>query len=74
MVAEFCQQLGWEQVLNKRGTTFRQLTAEQKENLCEASAIALLVEQPAMIKRPILRVDDQLHIGFKAEQYQQIFH
>ncbi|KJR30023.1 MULTISPECIES: ArsC family reductase [Vibrio] len=74
MVAEFCQQLDWEQVLNKRGTTFRQLTAEQKENLCEASAIALLVEQPAMIKRPILRVDDQLHIGFKAEQYQQIFH
>lgn len=74
MVAEFCQQLGWEQVLNKRGTTFRQLNAEQKESLTEASAIALLVEQPAMIKRPILRVDDQLHIGFKAEQYQQIFH
>lgn len=74
MVAEFCQQLGWEQVLNKRGTTFRQLNAEQKESLTEASAIALLVEQPAMIKRPILRVDNQLHIGFKAEQYQQIFH
>lgn len=74
MVSEFCQQLGWEQVLNKRGTTFRQLTAEQKESLTEASAIALLVEQPAMIKRPILRVDNQLHIGFKAEQYQQIFH
>lgn len=73
LVKEFCQQLTWEQVLNKRGTTFRQLTAEQKETLNETNAIELLVAQPAMIKRPILRVQDQLHVGFKAEQYSQIF-
>ncbi|AMG06764.1 ArsC family reductase [Vibrio parahaemolyticus] len=73
MVTEFCQALGWEQVLNKRGTTFRQLTQEQKDTLTEENAIALLVDNPAMIKRPILNVDGQLHIGFKADQYATIF-
>ena len=73
MVTEFCNALGWEQVLNKRGTTFRQLTQEQKDALNEENAIALLVENPAMIKRPILKVEDKLHIGFKADQYATIF-
>ncbi len=73
MVEDFCQALGWENVLNKRGTTYRQLTQEQKDSLNETTAVALLVEQPAMIKRPILRVENQLYIGFKAEQYSNIF-
>ena len=73
MVEKFCQQLGWENVLNKRGTTFRQLTQEQKDNLNEANAIDLLVEQPAMIKRPILVSGDDYHLGFKADQYSAIF-
>ena len=73
MVTGFCNQLGWELVLNKRGTTYRQLSEQQKETLDESSAIALLVEHPAMIKRPILLVEDQYHIGFKADQYAAIF-
>ncbi|XAW89093.1 ArsC family reductase [Vibrio sp. CDRSL-10 TSBA] len=73
LVSEFCQALGWENVLNKRGTTYRQLTQEQKDSLNQDNAIPLLVEQPAMIKRPVLRVDGQLHIGFKAEQYASLF-
>ncbi|MGR5318623.1 ArsC family reductase [Vibrio sp. DNB22_19_1] len=73
MVTAFCNTLGWEQVLNKRGTTYRQLTQEQKNTLNQENAIALLVENPAMIKRPILKVADQLHIGFKADQYATIF-
>lgn len=73
LVDRFCRQLGWENVLNKRGTTYRQLSAEQKETLNEANAIALLVEQPAMIKRPILVVGDDYYIGFKADQYATIF-
>jgi arsenate reductase-like glutaredoxin family protein len=60
-------------VLNKRGTTYRQLTQEQKESLNEANAIELLVEQPAMIKRPILVSNDSYHLGFKADQYAAIF-
>ncbi|EKO3477655.1 ArsC family reductase [Vibrio fluvialis] len=73
LVSEFCQVLGWENVLNKRGTTFRQLSQEQKDTLNADTAIALLVEQPAMIKRPLLRVDGDLHLGFKAEQYASLF-
>ncbi|MGY0614038.1 ArsC family reductase [Vibrio sp. FJH11] len=73
LVTEFCDALGWETVLNKRGTTYRQLTQEQKDSLNEENAVELLVENPAMIKRPILKVNDQLHIGFKADQYATIF-
>ncbi|MEZ8635039.1 ArsC family reductase [Vibrio cyclitrophicus] len=73
LVTSFCSELGWELVLNKRGTTYRQLSQEQKEALTEDKAVSLLVEQPAMIKRPILKVDGKLHIGFKADQYAAIF-
>ncbi|MGD8233857.1 ArsC family reductase [Vibrio sp. TRT 1302] len=73
MVETFCQQLGWENVVNKRGTTFRQLSQEQKDNLDQHSAIELLVEQPAMIKRPILVANGTYHLGFKADQYAAIF-
>lgn len=73
LVTEFCSELGWELVVNKRGTTYRQLTQEQKDSLNEVSAIQLLIEQPAMIKRPILKVDAQYHLGFKADQYAAIF-
>ncbi|OIQ25562.1 ArsC family reductase [uncultured Vibrio sp.] len=73
LVTQFVQKLNWEQVVNKRGTTYRQLSQEQKDTLDAESAITLLVEQPAMIKRPILAVNEELHLGFKAEQYQSIF-
>lgn len=66
-------QLGWELMLNKRGTTFRQLQEDQKQDLNKDKALALLMEYPAMIKRPILQIDNKFYIGFKAEQYQEIF-
>lgn len=73
LVRRFCQELGWETVVNKRGTTYRQLSDEQKQSLNEQSAITLLIEMPAMVKRPIISVNNQLHIGFKPEQYAKIF-
>lgn len=69
----WCEALGWEQVLNKRGTTYRQLTDEQKSSLSETTAIELLLELPAMIKRPLLDVDGSLTLGFKADNYAAIF-
>ncbi len=65
--------LGWETLLNKRGTTFRQLPTEQKEQLDEASAIKLMLEHPAMIKRPVLAQDNEFTVGFSAENYQTLF-
>ncbi|MBD1583524.1 ArsC family reductase [Pseudoalteromonas sp. S16_S37] len=69
----FFAQLGWENVLNKRGTTYRALTEEQKQTLNEQTAKALLLDAPAMIKRPILVHNDKYYLGFKKEQYQEIF-
>lgn len=65
--------LGWELMLNKRGTTFRQLSEDKKQQLDKASALALMQEAPAMIKRPILFHQEQFHLGFKAQQYAEVF-
>lgn len=65
--------LGWEVLLNKRGTTYRQLSDEQKQNIDRPSSLALMLEHPAMIKRPVLIHQGQYFIGFKAAQYQEIF-
>ncbi|MFT4938593.1 MAG: Spx/MgsR family transcriptional regulator [Paraglaciecola sp.] len=66
-------QLGWESLLNKRGSTFRQLPEEQKLDLDKSKAIDLMLNNPAMIKRPILIHQDQYFLGFKAAQYIGIF-
>jgi Spx/MgsR family transcriptional regulator len=64
---------GWETVLNRAGTTFRNLTDAQKTGLDERKAIALMLEQPSMIKRPVLEVEGRLLIGFKPEEYARVF-
>ena len=73
LVSEFAEHIDWEQLVNKRGTTYRALCDEQKQNLSKDTAITLLVEQPAMIKRPVLVNDNSYHLGFKAAQYDEIF-
>lgn len=65
--------VGWEVLLNKRGTTFRQLSDEQKSDLNKDKALALLAEHPAMIKRPVLDNNGEFHVGFKPAQYEEIF-
>ncbi|MBE1301323.1 MAG: ArsC family reductase [Alteromonadaceae bacterium] len=57
-------ELGWENVLNKRGTTYRQLSDEQKSALNAETALALLIEYPAMIKRPIIQTGSDLMLGY----------
>ena len=66
-------QLGWEALLNTRGTSFRALPEEAKQGLDTAKARALLLEHPAMIKRPLLDRDGELTLGFKADHYQSLF-
>ena len=63
---------GWETLLNKAGTTFRKLPAKDKEGLTEKKAIALMLAQPSMIKRPVLELPrGKLVVGFKPEQYDE---
>ena len=64
---------GWETVLNRAGTTFRKLPEERKTGLDERKAIALMLEQPSMIKRPVLEVGGRLLVGFKPEEYAKAF-
>lgn len=66
-------QLGWESMLNKRGTTFRQLPDEKKANVDRESALALMLEYPAMIKRPILISNDTYRAGFSPDSYAEVF-
>jgi Spx/MgsR family transcriptional regulator len=63
--------LGWETVLNRAGTTFKKLPDSDKENLTEKKAIALMLAQPSMIKRPMLDVKGKLLAGFKPELYEK---
>ncbi len=62
-----------ETLFNKRSTSFRNLSDDQKSNIDEAKAIKLMLEHPTLIKRPVLIVNNQAHVGFKKEQYQEIF-
>jgi arsenate reductase (glutaredoxin) len=62
-------QVGWETLLNRAGTTFRKLPDADKEGLDERKAIALMLAQPSMIKRPVLENGAKLVVGFKPEIY-----
>jgi len=72
-LATAVKSLGWEQVLNKRGTTYRQLTDDTKAQMDESLAIDKMLEFPAMIKRPLLSIDGELILGFKEQTYQEAF-
>ena len=64
-VARFAQAVGWEKLLNKASTTWRGLDDDVKGQLTEARAIKLMVEHPALIKRPVFEMSTQILSGFK---------
>ena len=61
--------VGWETLLNKAGTTFRKLPDSDKAGLDARKAVALMLAQPSMIKRPVLDVGGRLLVGFKPDDY-----
>jgi arsenate reductase (glutaredoxin) len=69
----WCDVLGWEAVLNRAGTTFKQLDEADKSNLTQAKAITLMLAAPSMIKRPIAQSKTVLLAGFKPEIYESTF-
>lgn len=72
-LSSVAKKLDWQQLLNTRGTTYRQLSDEQKADMTEQKAIQLMCDYPAMIKRPLLIHQQTYHLGFKADQYQALF-
>ena len=69
-LARWSKAVGWETLLNRAGTTFRKLPDADKSNLTEKKAMALMLAQPSMIKRPVLENGSKLLIGFKPESYE----
>jgi len=64
--------VGWETLLNRAGTTFRKLPDSAKAGLTEARALKLMLEQPSMIKRPVLEQGRTLLVGFSEERYSAV--
>jgi len=67
VIAGWAGKAGWETLLNRRGTTWRGLPAQDKESVDEAGAIKLMTAHPALIKRPVFVADDDVLVGFTAE-------
>jgi arsenate reductase len=64
-------QVGWEVLLNRAGTAFRKLPEADKADLTAKKAVALMLAQPSMIKRPVLEAGKHLLVGFRPSDYQQ---
>jgi arsenate reductase len=65
----WARDVGWETLLNRAGTTFRKLSDKDKDGLNEKKALALMLAQPSMIKRPVLDIGGRLLVGFTPEAY-----
>src|SRR5258708_30157136 len=66
-------QVGWEGLLNTRGTTWRKLSPTQQANLDENKALKLMSEHPSLIKRPVLQNENALLVGFVPQRYTEAF-
>lgn len=68
-IEEWASQLGWEALLNRRSTTWRQLDENQRTDLDHRSAVSLMASNPTLIRRPVLDTGDQLVVGFSQDNY-----
>ena len=73
LVQEWVKQLGWEKVLNKASTTWRELPEKEKAGIDEKKAVALLLAHPTLVKRPVLDRSGALSLGFKPATYEGLF-
>ena len=72
-LTRWCGEHGWEALLNRAGTTFRKLPEADRQGLDMAKAVALMVAQPSMIKRPVLDLGDRRLVGFRPDAYERAF-
>jgi arsenate reductase len=69
----WAEEVGWETLLNRAGTTFRKLPEKERGGITERKAIALMLAQPSMIRRPVLEAGGKLLVGSKPESYEKAF-
>ncbi len=71
---KWAKKVGWETLINRAGLTFKKVPDKDKQSLTEKRAIALMVKQPSMIRRPVLELSDgKLLVGFKPDVYGTAF-
>jgi arsenate reductase len=73
LVEGWVKHLGWEKVLNKASTTWRELPEASKEGVDQKAAVALLLAHPTLVKRPVLDRGGSLSLGFKPATYEALF-
>jgi arsenate reductase len=72
-VQSWLDELGWPNLVNKRSTTWKTLDEDARQNMDTASALVAIMEQPTLIKRPLLDTGLERHTGFSVASYQTIF-
>lgn len=70
---EWVAEFGWETLVNRKGITWRNLPEETRAQMDEAIALAVMEENPAIIKRPLLDTGSRHVVGFQLETYRQLF-
>ena len=71
-IDRWCQQVGWEKLLNTRGLMWRKIDVSEKEPLNAATARRLMVQYPSVIKRPVVDTGKQLMVGFSETEFEQL--
>lgn len=73
LLSGWVNSLGWQPLINKRGTTWRKLADHAKNVETDEQAIALMLDQPTLIKRPVLVHNQSIKVGFNEEEYKALF-
>ena len=73
LLLDWVRKVGWETLLNRRGMMWRKLPQAVRDGIDEDRAIEVMLETPSIIKRPVLDIDGQVTIGFKAPEYSRLF-
>ena len=72
LINHFLKQVDLETLLNKRGTTWRKLSDQEKELKNKSAAVELMLNNPAIIKRPVLKINESYNVGFSDELYSSL--
>ena len=73
LLKAWSDQVGWEKLLNTRGTTWRKLSEDQRHDMNETKALKLMCQQPSLIKRPVIDHSETLLVGFDDAAYERLF-
>ncbi len=73
MLERWCDNIGWEKLLNKRSLTWRRIPEADRDNLSQRRAVALMIENPTLVKRPVLERGRFVGVGFSLDGYARVF-